>query len=521
MLDMKKMFKSLLLIICSIPCIAEAQHNNEDATKYVYDKIYKEHIPLDGDKVMYIPFRQDSLYGFVDKRDREFVIKPRFNQVFAVYPEGAIVQYKRGYGLTSYKDSFIIPPIFKNLFKEGDIYHGVYLAKDKMKDSTLSDYYVVNHYFDERGKLLFNNKAHEQESFRGLDSMAWFRFGDIYTIYSRKGKLLKTFNREDNNRFVGIFNNTLVFDKKELENKHPHLLTGFDIAGKEKFRIRPKFYVHANGIIKMSDSMYCLMDASGETLLFFNQDGDDYPFNVNNGAIGFGFDNLFGYFSQLKLIPVTDRKTGKKGMVSTNGSILLPCKYEYIGNVENDEFAYCDSVLQGIGFMNTLGEVVIPPSLPFDNAQRSDFADNKFMYRDGLCLGHIIKRYYTTEEAMNAPNDDDNRGLNYWYTYYNRRGKEVIRLPDSIILAHHFSGRLAAVVDKKTKGLGFIDKQGKLVIPYKYEIAVIGAYPFPQVVMPEFINGFAYLKAFKGYIDDNGNEYFSGKRVKDHYNFSH
>ena len=87
-------------------------------------------------------------------------------------------------------------------------------------------------------------------------------------------------------------------------------------------------------------------------------------------------------------------------------------------------------------------------------------------------------------------------------------------------MAGNFSEGLAPVIGR-SRGLGFIDKTGKLVIPCTYEAAVGGAYPFPYVILPEFKGGFAYIKAFKGYIDNKGREYFSGKRVEDHYDFSH
>jgi hypothetical protein len=75
-------------------------------------------------------------------------------------------------------------------------------------------------------------------------------------------------------------------------------------------------------------------------------------------------------------------------------------------------------------------------------------------------------------------------------------------------------------VNKDAK-LGFVNKQGKWVVPPIYEIALAGAYPMPYLVVPQFIGGYAYIKAFKGYVDRNGVPYFSGKRMQDHYDFSH
>jgi hypothetical protein len=48
-----------------------------------------------------------------------------------------------------------------------------------------------------------------------------------------------------------------------------------------------------------------------------------------------------------------------------------------------------------------------------------------------------------------------------------------------------------------------------------------GGYPIAYLVVPEFVNGFAYMQSYKGYIDKNGKKYYAGKRMKDHFNFSH
>jgi KWG Leptospira. len=151
---------------------------------------------------------------------------------------------------------------------------------------------------------------------------------------------------------------------------------------------------------------------------------------------------------------------------------------------------------------------------PFGN----DFEiDNRILYANNLCRASMPR---LENGAYIDHGDDEDKPGNKQYSYFDRSGKIAFTLPDDIYWAGHFSDGLAPVLDNKRK-LGFIDTSGKLVIQCKYELAVAGAYPMPYVVIPEFRNGFAYLKAFKGYIDQNGKEYFSGKRLEDKYDFSH
>lgn len=539
---------SLLLLLCllvSLSSLAQLSVSKDGtlATEEEYDedvvdrKIYREHIPLDGAAVQYIPFRQDSLYGFVDKNTMQFVIKPKFSQVFAVYPEGAIVEYSKDkydgwYGLVGYNGKFKIPAQFQNLYKEGNVYHGLLGGvRDKSNSDEHAASYTLNIYYDENGKGLFEVKSRRQQSFNETDSFAWFFFNGEYSIYDRKGKLRKKFNKEKDIHFIGIFNNTLVFGKDEKNNEYPQLYTGIDINGKERFRLRPKEELQANGLIQLNDTLFCAMDANNEGVEFITAKGDFLPFDINDGTVGFGFRNLFPYFISKQLFRVMsyDDNKRKMGMISKSGKMILPCVYDYLGSEENGEFAFLDTTTHLLGFMNVDGKVVVPAKIDPFSAHAAEAINSNLKFSDGLCLSAEQKVYHTAAEAEKAYEeakadgvDDEHNPLgDIRYVYYDRNGNKVLTLPDSITLAGNFSNGLAPVIARKSKGLGFIDKTGKLVIPTKYAIAMAGAYPMPVLVIPQFINGYAYLKAFKGYIDDKGHEYFAGKRVQDHYSFSH
>ena len=85
------------------------------------DRFDREHVQLNANEVKMIPFRDGPLYGFVKKGNKDkWCIKPRFEQVFAIYQEGAIVKdTTKGfhYGLINEKGKYVIEPLYKNLLQ--------------------------------------------------------------------------------------------------------------------------------------------------------------------------------------------------------------------------------------------------------------------------------------------------------------------------------------------------------------------------------------------------------------------
>lgn len=517
----KFLFTIALLAVSASSLFAQkkkpaAAHLYEPDFHAIVDKIEREHIPLDGDSARFIPFRKDALYGFVDKQTKEWVIQPKFAQVFAVYREGAIVKMENGkkhidgYGLVGYNGKFIIQPYFSNLFKEGDMYHGLTNAVDKSMEES-SSMFVRNMYFDLNGKFLFEAPAHRFNTFEEGDSLAWFRYGPDYSVFNRKGKLVKQFSYDSSKHFLGIFNNVLVTSHKKGEQS---IYEGFDIKDRPKFSI-PYDDGYATAVTALNDTTFLFLSEDGVALT--DAKGNIYPYGISNGWYGFGFRNLFSAFNSMDLITVTDFNTNKMGAISREGKLVIPCEHEYLGVFENGIAPYYDSMTL-VGFINNKNEVVIRPGFDRRNIYDAYTASQRFGFSEGLCRTLVL----IPDSVVNGVSyiHTENQRTAMRIAYINRNGEQKILLPDSIAIAGDFSGGLA-VITAKSGATGFIDTTGKIVIPLKYELAAAGAYPFPQIIYPAFINGYAYIKSYKGYIDSKGKEYFSGRRMKDEYDFSH
>lgn len=520
----RKAFAFLLLLLYCFGAAAQKQrpdpsvaHLYQADYKAVDYKIYREHIPLDGDSVTFVPYRKDSLYGFVDRYTGKMVIDPKFLQVFAVYPEGAVVQidaengYVDGYGLVNYEGQFLIQPAFRNLFREGDLYHGLFHTTD----TAMAEPYggsVANYYFDKKGNLLFAQKAHEFGTFNEGDSLAWFRYGTSYFIYNDRGKMVKQFAWNAKRSFLGIFRNTLV---EGVEEGDHFRYTGRDVKGRLLFELPWEHRV--NAVFRIHENMFGMLSEEGLSLS--GKDGNPYPFGISNDWYGNGFRYIFPLLDGLRFIPVQDEMSRMAGYIAGRSKQVVPCKYRYAGYYHDGLAPYMDSAGTAVGFMNEAQQPVVPAVISDDNISWNAETDQELCYSEGLCRVKVLIPEKDDKGRVVLRVDERGESI-YHIAYLDLAGAQKILLPDSIHLAGDFHDGLAAVVSR-AGALGFIDTTGSLVIPMKYEMAVAGAYPFPRLVIPEFRHGFAYLKAFKGYIDKNGKEYFSGRQVKDHYDFSH
>lgn len=499
-----------------------AQEMPPDAMNYdiLVEKFYREHIPLDGAKVKFIPFRKDSLFGFVEKYSQKVVLKPAYQQVFATYAEGAIVsEDSEYYDFIDYSGKIILGGPFMNMFRDKDLIHGIASGRDTTRKPPLSESYLVNYFYNVKTRHYFNIRAHNQGGY-GTNDYAWFRFDRVYKIYDREGNVMHTFPQKETEHFVGIFDNQLVFVKEPASEQDAQVISVNDIGGKTLYDIKLEGSVYLKGFRKMNDTLFALV-TDGEILLI-NDKGTLMPYGVYSGTVGFGAHYAYNEMvAATELIKVADPETQLMGILRKDGKLLSPVTQKFQPDPQGKEFAFLDEATFKVGFKNDQGTIVVPATLSaiyFMNPFGNDFEiDNRILYANNLCRASMPR----LENGVYIDHgDDEDKPGNKQYSYFDRSGKIAFTLPDDIYWAGHFSDGLAPVLDNKRK-LGFIDTTGKLVIQCKYELAVAGAYPMPYVVIPEFKNGFAYLKAFKGYIDQNGKEYFSGKRLEDKYDFSH
>jgi hypothetical protein len=512
-----------LLLVTMIAGAQTLEGERVDSLDIYYDvnrdmlirKIEREHIPLRGGEVQMIPFRHSERYGFVKPgKPDKFIVKPQFEQVFAVYPEGAIVKDTAAlYGMVNEKGKYLIPPHYQNLFKVGGIYMGVssvsgdstYVEPERYRRFLWVDFY------SETGKLLFNEKCHDFSPFIGLDNLTWFRYGKEVHVRNKQGEIVKSMRLDDNKIFEGIADDLLVYSEKIGQT---YYYAAYNMSGKRVFKI-PSRGLYAERVHRLASNIFGLVSPDAD-YYFCDSLGKDYPFSVISPYIGMVAPDL-SYFHQ-ETFNVADRNRGTRGVVNAAGDTLIPFEYQILDYPVNG-LRFGVNLQDSAVFLNDQGEIVLGVQLWLDKLleQRGTALEEPIGFYDGLCMGMDMElQIDTVDGEIYRVGDIDST---YFY-YFDIEGKRQLELPASFVFAGNFSDGLAPAVNKDAK-LGFVNKQGKWVVPPIYEIALAGAYPMPYLVVPQFIGGYAYIKAFKGYVDRNGVPYFSGKRMQDHYDFSH
>lgn len=477
---------------------------------YYYDHellmedLSREHIPLDGKEVSMIPYRQDELYGFVSKRNGDWIVKPGFDGVFAVYKEGAIVKTGEAYGFVDTTGKLLYTG-YSNLFKEGNLYHGMFVA---IGDSSLPEayrQYIHNDYFSEKGKLLFTQKAHVQSTFQNNDSLAYFRYGKMITVRGRSGKIWMKSRVSVVKTFTGIYNNLLVY-RSVLDGRVHY--SAYTASNKPVFSIPLNFDAIA-GPTQISANLFGFMAQGG--IYFSDAKGTIKPYGLSEIPNRNDWNDYF----KSKQFSVEHFRMKKYGVIDNTGKILVPFTYKYLQDYTNNMALFMDST-GNKGLVGRDGKIKM--YVNDESLKASEMLGKPLGFYEGLSL----------YEEKCLLKQVDEKGSEYFYTdedsscyrYVDSSGKTVLDLKSKYRVAGQFRDGLAPVLDQKGN-FGFIDKSGKEVISPEFEAMMAGGYPIAYLVVPEFINGYAYIKSYKGYIDKSGKKYYGGKRMQDHYNFSH
>ena len=167
----------------------------------------------------------------------------------------------------------------------------------------------------------------------------------------------------------------------------------------------------------------------------------------------------------------------KMGLKHLNGKIVVPCKYDIVQNFSEGMAAVCEETLWG--YVDSLGNNIIPCLYRsvnyYDNGVMDDWGE-----------------YGSPDEA-----NDFHEGLvmvmrNRMAGFLNKQGKTVI--PFVYKRAKDFSEGFAAV--KTTQKWGFVDKEGNNVIPCRYDTVA----SFKEGLAAAVKNGKC------GYVNANGQE---------------
>ncbi len=240
----------------------------------------------------------------------------------------------------------------------------------------------------------------------------------------------------------------------------------------------------------------------------------------------------FGSANHPSLIIVT--KNNKYGLVNSNGSEIVPPKYDFLSYFNNDMARF--KLNNQWGYIDKSGKEIIPPT--FDDAE--DFNGELSVVKQNGLTGVVNKQnkiVLPTKYSSVTINDNIIRACNFsgdyiHCTFFDKLGKELLSLNGDYIYIRDFNEGIASVQKEEEKyfidikgnklfnftsrdyesckeGLiamnfrgswGFMDKTGKFVIEPQYELASSFSEGLAKVLLED---------GNVGFIDKKGNLIFT------------
>lgn len=533
------------------------------------DMLKAFHQEIDMKTACMIPYIEEYKWGFVSKeKGNKVLLSPIYEQVVSVHEKGAIVLDSiEQYGLVQPNGNYLIPSIYLELFREGEHYRGLTTADDSrslegvpikdLGDEYTRNFCLQNDYYDEEGKLLFSEKAHDYVTFIGDDELAWFRFGKRYRIRNRKGKLIKEFKYGDRERaFIGISDDLLIYALVDQKSRKPFFVAE-NLAEEEQFRLP---IIHYNeeksiiwkdiesgqirGVYQLSPNLYGWQPMLDYEMHFMFTDGagNDLTIAGEQYILARLFPSDMDFFSQ-ELFIVNGYRTDRKFLINRNGDTLLPQpivttdttiipEYSRIFKASGQEYICYTG--QREKHIYTVGEGIrveaaqqtpqiktIPWSEEKLEARKNQYYNqrrgrglSRFRLAYDLKIRNTDPKKWRIQDGVIVMQKDtisdeqkDKMYMGEYLFYINKEGKTVLELPADIVFAGYFSEGMAPAITKEQK-LGFIDREGKWVIQPKYDFSFGQIFSLDYFRFPTFKEGYAFIPSY-GYINKEGKEFFS------------
>lgn len=381
-------------------------------------------------------------FGFIDTSGK-IVIPCIYDSVWHFENDAAIVMKDGKYGLIN-KDGKVLVPLQFNEYDAVPLPHDGKVCYNIGNDDN-REYRCV----DLNGNLLFTQKALVPFEFSEGYASVWLSYEEGYCVIDEKGDIVIPANKYEyvssfhlgvaevskgNKRgFIGrrgevivpiiynfFYGDSFPVQAAYLGDRHGYIdarngnvIIPVSIVSKDDYASR---YI--------SDNMVCIR--FGENKYFYNLD-DCTVIDCSEYKDVFAFSE--------GLCAVTDKKTGKLGFIDMKGSLAIPCVF--------DEPLYCYSFhggtcAMGNSFINKQGKVLF--SIP---------RGNKISFERGC---YVWRNY-------SYPNVEKLLDLNGEVKYSGFRIESV-------------GSEFPVAVKKENKTgnekWGFIDKNGRLVIPYQF-----------------------------------------------------
>ncbi|MGB5030327.1 MAG: WG repeat-containing protein [Chitinophagaceae bacterium] len=284
------------------------------------------------------------------------------------------------------------------------------------------------------------------------EERAWVKIGDKWGFINKEGVLLISPKYELADRFT----------EEMAWVKTDYGLYGY--VNKLGEEVIYPMYEDAQSYSEGLAAVRTLMEGGISSYIYIDKKGDMIISNVGEGI---SWANPFqgGY-------AVVNKGRDKTGLIDKKGIEVIPCQYEEIGELSDSMIAVKENGKWGyykIYYSNALNSTSssMPISCRFDEA--ASFTDGVAMVSSGDAYyinkkGEYIK---PARETTNGEEEDQQfRKEQFTIDYINTRGERIIMGRPGILSSLFFNGMTPVAMNKKW---GFMNKQGVLAIPFRYD----------------------------------------------------
>ncbi len=480
---MRQFFLTLILII---NCFCLVGQTNAPLLSDVY---------FDSTQTNFIEYRDGQKYGFMDIRTKKNIVPCIYNFVIERTKNYISVDLNGKRGVIDYNNKTKLSFTSGLIKIENKFFH----RETKLAGKEGVD---KHDYFDPSFNLIFSFEAdHFSVTSFYSNSTAFSRLNNVGRLFDTLGRTMFEFPiyvNFNNSVYRGYYahsdKNIIILNSEDTISRKPAIIR--INANKEviPFPIDTISWSVKSSVTKLSSNLYLLRkDIEGD--YYSPMKSEYYLYDTLGHQLNSEpFFNPIWNFSQRMM--VTNEKR-KYGFVNGSGKLVIPCNYS--GNsyeFQEGLAAFEDSATHLIGFIDTNGVEAIKPKFHFLNnggLRMLTGFNHSLGFREGLCL--IFKSRVTMNNLF------ESELSNYTLVYVDRHGNEKIVCNKDVRAAGNFYDGLAPVINSKGL-LGFINKNGQMVIPFKYTVKQKRG----STNLPIFYKGFCKIDG--GFIDKTGYEYY-------------
>lgn len=387
-----------------------------------------------------LKYKKDGKYGIIDFEGKE-ITKPIYEEIDGLEKKESelLVKLNGKYGVINVKGAKLIKPEYDNILADG-----FYTDKDKYGLSG----YIVSNKTTEGYRYGYISYKHKQI----LDT----EYNSIERILNTKDEKNTYLIISKNGKYGVVKNNKVLINYSYQGIEYDSENSIFEIEKNEKYGV-----IDFNGKTIIPTD-YIAIEIKGIYVQAYKDNGENITYSISGEKI-----TDLEYTSILRAenenYKITVNELGFYGVINAQNEKLIDNKYSYIEYLFEDYFIVSNE--QGkLGVININEEIKV--ELKYDVLQRVDdtnvieakmLSEQKTdIYSSNLKLVYSVKNAFLYKE-------------NEYLRVYSKEEDKYLDFNGEVLETREVFKNNTLLASKKDDKWGFIDRNGNVVIEYKYD----------------------------------------------------